>query len=307
MRPTVFRVDETSGNPNRGRIRWAPLKSIWINTCLVVFVASLPFATSVGSVVLFALLTYLTLLFGHSVGMHRKLIHRTYDCPKWLERLLAYLGVVVGMAGPFGVIIVHDVRDWAQRQPSCHDFFSHRAPFWKDAFWQLNCRFEFENAPVLEIEPDIADDPFLKFLNRTWVLQQLPLGAVFFMIGGWSWVAWGIFGRVFVSVAGHWTVTYLTHNPGPGRWVVPSAGVQASNLPGYGFMTMGECWHNNHHAFPESARIGLEKDEFDPGWEVIRWLENAGWAWNVGQPRPEGSRRDLRIAASAREVMCDDL
>ena len=50
-------------------------------------------------------------------------------------------------------------------------------------------------------------------------------------LGGLPWVIWGVFGRVFVSVAGHWTVTYLTHNPGPGHWLVPEAGVQASNLP----------------------------------------------------------------------------
>lgn len=297
MRPMVFRIDELLGNSEMGIVRWAPLKSVWINTCAVVFLASLPFATTPGSIALFVLSTYLTLLFGHSVGMHRRLIHQTYECPRWLERLLVYLGVLVGMGGPFGVIAIHDVRDWAQRQPSCHDFFSHRASFSKDAFWQLNCRFEFQDAPILKIESRTANDPVFKFLQRTWMLQQLPIGAVFFILGGWPWVVWGVFGRVFVSVAGHWTVTYLTHNPGPGRWLVPSAGVQASNLPGYGFITMGECWHNNHHAFPESARIGIQADEFDPGWIVIRWLENVGLAWNVGRPRPEEGRSDLQHAA----------
>ena len=64
-----------------------------------------------------------------------------------------------------------------------------------------------------------------------------------------------------MSVTGHWIVTYLTHNPGPGAWRVPDAGVQASNLAGCGLITMGECWHNNHHAFPESARMGLQPGE----------------------------------------------
>ena len=297
MRPDVFRVDESTGDANRGRVRWAASKSIWINTCLVVFLVSIPFATTIGAVIAFLALTYLTLLLGHSVGMHRKLIHQTYECPKWLERTLVYLGVLVGMAGPFGVIKIHDLRDWAQRCPSCHDFFSHRAPFWQDALWQLNCQFEFEEAPSFELESEIAGDSFYKFLEYTWVLHQLPVAVVLFSIGGWAWVVWGVFGRVFVSVAGHWTVTYLTHNPGPGRWQVPSAGVQASNLPGYGFMTMGECWHNNHHAFPESARIGLENDEVDPGWEVIRLFERVGLVWRVGLPRPAEARNDLRVAA----------
>ncbi len=297
MRPSVFRVEEDSGNPEQGRVVWAPLKSTWINVCLLVFLLSAPFATTFGSVLLFLTTTYVTLLLGHSVGAHRKLIHRTYDCPKWLERSLVYLGVLVGMAGPFGLIRVHDVRDWAQRQPACHDFFSHRASFWKDALWQLNCRFEFQSPPTFSIESELSNDPFYRLLDRTWILHQLPIGVLFFAIGGWPWVVWGVFGRVFVSVAGHWTVTYLTHNPGPGRWLVPDAGVQASNLSGYGFLTMGECWHNNHHAFPESARIGLERGETDPGWIVIRSLQKVGLVWNVGQPRPEDDRTDLRSAA----------
>jgi sn-1 stearoyl-lipid 9-desaturase len=114
-----------------------------------------------------------------------------------------------------------------------------------------------------------------------------------FAIGGWGWVVWGVCVRVTVSVAGHWVVTYLTHNPGQTTWLVKDAGVQASNLPGYGLMTMGECWHNNHHAFPESARIGLAKHEFDPGWVVISMLKRVGLVSRVGEPRALSERTDL--------------
>lgn len=279
---------------------WAPVKSIWINSCLVCFVVGAFYATTLSAIVLFLVLTYLTLLLGHSLGLHRKLIHRTYDCGKPLERLLVYLGVVVGMAGPMGLIRVHDVRDWAQREPDCHDFFAHRRSLLIDALWQLNCRFEFVHPPAVRIEPEISEDRFYRFLERTWILQQVPVGLLLWSVGGWSWVVWGVFGRVFVSVAGHWTVTYLTHNPGPGRWIVPAAGVQASNLAGAGLITMGECWHNNHHAFPESARIGLGPGETDPGWIVLRRLEALGLVWNLGLPRTQSKREDLsRITDSS--------
>ncbi|MBT8061949.1 MAG: acyl-CoA desaturase, partial [Gammaproteobacteria bacterium] len=262
------------------------------------FAVLAPTQTTASAVILFFATTYLTLLLGHSVGMHRKLIHCTYSCSKPLERLLVYLGVLVGMAGPFGILKVHDLRDWAQRVPQCHDFFSHRAPLWLDAFWQLHCRFEFDTPPDLRIEDAVLKDPWYRFLNATWILQQLPVAMLLYWIGGLPWVVWGVFARVFVSVTGHWVVTYYTHNPGPGRWLVPGAGVQASNLPGLGFLTMGECWHNNHHAFPESARMGLDSDQFDPGWSVIRWFERFGWVWDVGLPRGEERREDLLQTAA---------
>jgi len=64
--------------------------------------------------------------------MHRRLIHRSYDCPLWLERLFVYLGTLVGMAGPYGMIRQHDIRDWAQRKPRCHPYLAHRSGLLRD-------------------------------------------------------------------------------------------------------------------------------------------------------------------------------
>jgi stearoyl-CoA desaturase (delta-9 desaturase) len=256
-----------------------------------------PSTASVGAVALFLVLTYATLLLGHSVGMHRLLIHRTYECSRWLGRFLVYLGVLVGMAGPYGVLWIHDTRDWAQRLPACHDFFSHRRSLWVDSLWQLHCRFEFERPPMFKIEEESLGDPWLKWLQRTWMLQQAPLAVALYALGGWPWVVWGVCCRVSVSVVGHWVVTYFCHNPGPGSWHVRDAGVQASNLDGLGFITMGECWHNNHHAFPESARMGVEANQTDPGYWVISKLQEIGLVWNVRLPRDLSSREDLRRVA----------
>jgi len=297
MRPGVFRVDGEGASPVSGRVVFAPAKASWNLSMLAGTLILAPLTFSFSALAVFLVLTYATLLLGHSVGMHRRFIHRSFDCPKWLERLLVWLGTVVGMAGPFGILRIHDLRDWAQREPDCHDFFSHRRSLWLDAWWQLTGRFEFERPPRFAIEPEFAPDPFYRWLERTWMLQQLPLAALLYLGGGWAWVVWGVVVRVCVSVIGHWTVTYLTHNPGPGRWHVHGAGVQATNLPGYGFVTMGECWHNNHHAFPESARIGLHAGELDPAWLVISWLSRVGLATRVGLPRPVMARADLEERA----------
>lgn len=296
MRPPVHRVLATGADASEGRVVLAPAKALWNGGLLVSALALAPLTFTVDSLLVFVVTTYATLLLGHSVGMHRRVIHKSFDCSKWLERVLVYLGVVVGMAGPFGLLRVHDVRDWAQREPHCHDFFAHRRPLWLDAFWQLACKFEFERSPAFAIEPELEHDGWYRWLERTWMLQQLPIAALLFSLGGLPWVVWGVCVRVPVSVIGHWVVTFYTHNPGPGRWLVPDAGVQASNLPGYGVLTMGECWHNNHHAFPESARIGLQRGESDPGWWVIRALHKIGWVTRVGLPRDTVQREDIAYA-----------
>lgn len=293
MKP-VLRIDGTDADPCEGRpvIDWP--KAIWNGGLLVVAAIGGPLLFTWSAFALFLVMTYLTLLIGHSVGMHRMLIHRAFQCGKSLERFLICVGVIVGVAGPTGIIKVHDMRDWAQRQPLCHDFFAHRRGLFRDLTWQLFYRFRFDSPPVLTIEPRVASDPFYRFLEATWRWQQVPLAVVLFLIGGWPWVVWGVAVRVIVSTAGHWMITYFCHNPGAGRWTVKGAYVQASDLPGLGLLTYGECWHNNHHAFPESARIGLEPGQIDPGWVVIRGMERAGLVWNVGRPRDPGLREDLQ-------------
>lgn len=289
----VTRVQSWGADAVHGRVVWSPRKSLWNSAMIGTSVVFAPLTFTPSALALFLVFTYASLLLGHSVGMHRGLIHRTYQCKRWLSRTLVYVGVLVGVAGPFGVLAVHDARDWAQRQRACHDFFAHRRSLFVDLFWQLHCEFRYEHAPCFVIEPEYAENMWYRFLERTWMLQQLPIAVLLYALGGWSWVVWGIAVRVSISVLGHWGITYWCHNPGPGRWHVIGAAVQASNLPGLGVLTYGECWHNNHHAFPESARIGLDARQTDPGYAVIKAFERLGWVWNVGLPRQECQREDL--------------
>jgi fatty-acid desaturase len=292
MRP-VFRVDGDGSSATDGKVVPDVEKGLWNWLMISAAVVLGPLTFTWDAFAMFCILTYFTLLVGHSAGMHRMMIHKTYRCPKWLERLLVYIGVLVGMAGPFGILRVHDLRDWAQRHEDCHAFFAHRKPFLVDLFWQLTCRFSFANPPRFSVEPELRDDPWYIFMEKTWRWHQLLLAMPLYLMGGLSWVVWGICVRISVSVIGHWSITYFCHNPGPGTWRVRSAGVQASNIPGLGLLTYGECWHNNHHAFPESARIGLEKGQSDPAWLFIRLLQRLGLARDVGLPRPEPAREDI--------------
>jgi stearoyl-CoA desaturase (delta-9 desaturase) len=292
MMAPVRRIEAARADPVRGTVRFDLSKALW-NGGAIALAAAAPFLFSWTAFILAAVLTYLTMLLGHSIGMHRMMIHRTFRARKWLARVLIYLGVIVGMGGPSRIIATHDLRDWAQRQPACHDFFAHRRNYLSDIAWQLFYRFEFEHPPKLVIEPELRDDPFYRFLDRTWRWHQLPVAALLFLAAGWPGVVWGIGVRLAISAIGHWTITYVCHNPGPARWHVRGAAVQASDLPGMAFLTHGECWHSNHHAFPESARIGLEPGQIDPAWTVICGFERLGWVYDVQGPRAPSAREDL--------------
>jgi fatty-acid desaturase len=293
MRNPVWRIDATGASAEEGTVVWAPAKSLWNSLMYALAIGLGPLYFSWSALALFLVSSYLSLLLGHSLGLHRRLIHRSFECSKPVERFLVWLGVLVGMAGPFGILRIHDERDWVQRESSCHDFFAHRRGLLTDAFWQLHCRFQFARPPRFTIEPEFADDRWYRLMEHTWRLQQLALAGIFYWIGGLSWVVWGVAVRVAVSVTSHWVVTYFAHNPGPGRWLVKGAAVQASNLPGWSFLTHGECWHNNHHAFPESANMAVEPGQCDPGYQVLRLLERCGVVSHLGTPRPTSRREDL--------------
>lgn len=295
MMEEVLRVSGEEACPVQGTVKLDPIKCLWNGGMILGAVCLAPVYFSWSALVLFFVTTYVTLLIGHSVGMHRMMIHRTFKCPKPLERLLIYIGILVGIGGPSAIIKIHDTRDWAQRQSQCHDFFSHERSYLRDVTWQLYYRFEFDKAPIVKIESRLARDSWIRFFDRTWRLHQLVLALILFAIGGLPWVVWGVCFRVAVSTIGHWSITYVCHNPGPGRWHVKNAGVQASNLNFKlaGLLTHGECWHNNHHAFPESAMIGLEPKQADPAWWVIKKMQKLGWSTDVKLPRNIALQDDL--------------
>ncbi|NJS15063.1 MAG: hypothetical protein HC788_11180 [Sphingopyxis sp.] len=135
---------------------------------------------------------------------------------------------------------------------------------------------------------DLYRQPFYQKLekNLTWLWIYAAHMAGFFVAGcaagllinnfaplaalqfGLSVLVWGVFVRVALTVHGHWLVGYFAHNRGPQSWQVADAGVQAHDVPWAGLITMGEAWHNNHHAFPGSANAGLGPWRMDIAWSA---------------------------------------
>ncbi|MCR9201597.1 MAG: acyl-CoA desaturase [Planctomycetaceae bacterium] len=300
MRPRCAQTNAVDGT-----VRWDPVKSLWFTGhMLITLVFAVPLF-SWSSAWLSCGLTCLTMCAGHSVGMHRLLIHRSFECPVWLERLLVTLGTLVGMGGPKRMLLLHDIRDWSQRQHQCHAFYIHKSGWLRDAWWNLHCRLDLEHPPHFEPEAR-TDNLWYRTLDAAWMLLQLPLAVALYVLGGWSFVVWGISLRIVLSLTGHWLVGYLAHNGDNEEWHVNDAAVQGHNVPGLGLLTFGEAWHNNHHAFPDSARLGLKPGQSDPGWWLLTVLEGLGLVWNLQQPADLPHRPELQQRRQSPDVLSAD-
>lgn len=263
---------------NRGRALTGLALALVHLCALAVFVPGLSSWSAVGAA---AVLIYVTGGLGVTLGFHRLLTHRSLQVPKGIEYVLTVLGVLALQGGPIDWVATH----------RRHHTYSDRAgdPHGMDrGFWWAHVGWLFlpnPGRPTIEerrrLAADLAADPFYRFMEKTALLWQLALGMLLFALGGWSWVVWGIFVRLvvtyhitwFVNSASHWTGyrTFRTGDRSTNNWWVA-------------LLAWGEGWHNNHHAFPSSARHGMRWFELDLTWLTIRALQIVGIARSVKLP-----------------------
>lgn len=293
----AYKVNSLSGldeaDAVKGTLQWDFIRCVWNMSILAAALILGPLTFSWSALAVFLGLSGVTLCVGHSVGFHRRLIHQSFDCPKWLERFMIWVGVLVGMGGPIWTIGLHDLRDWAQRQPECHWFLRHGKPVLLDGFYYLNFKLVLEKPPSFDPGPEITGDAFYMFLQRTWMLHQIPLAILLYVLGGWSWVVWGVFVRVAACFTMHWYIAHIAHTHGSQDWSVDDAAIQGYNAPWLAIPTVGESWHSNHHAFPASARHGLYKGQIDIGYNFIQLLAWMGLAKNIKLPENLPKRSGL--------------
>ena len=275
-------------SPNE--IQYSPAKSLWFVGWTVAWIGGALFATNMSAVVVWAATTALGLCFGHSVGLHRGVIHNAFRMHKVTERVLVWLAITCGMDGPLSMIRMHETRDGWQNKERCPAYYAYRHAWWTDFVWYLHMvRRPQPHEWTPTLPSTVTGDPFYRWLERWWRWQQLPIAVVLFAFGGVSWVVWGVAGRVSTSIFGHWLVNYFAHTQGELTYTM-LAGEEGRNNAWFGFVSMGEGWHNNHHAFPSSARIGLERGQWDPGWWTIVALRAVGLVWDVKVASPKTLR-----------------
>jgi fatty-acid desaturase len=260
-----------------GRVRFDAGKTIWLWGLAIPGLAlGVPAVTPTTTIVALAL-AFVTLCVGHSVGLHRGIIHQTYEAHPAVRGALAYAGVLSGLGGPLSWARFHAVRDHWQNRADCPRYLAYDHSLARDFVWNLHLRFEpADDRALARLPPGLLRDPWLRFLERTWPLHVLALAAVVLVVLGPGGVAVCVCARTAAGIVGHWFVGYAAHAWGERRHVIFGAKESGTNVWLLGVLSFGEGFHNNHHAFPRSARMGMRPAELDLGWIVIRALERLG-------------------------------
>jgi stearoyl-CoA desaturase (delta-9 desaturase) len=137
---------------------------------------------------------------------------------------------------------------------------------------------DHDEATFKKYIPDLLKDRFQVALANYYLVPIVLSGFLLYAIGGWGAVLWGVFARVVVGWHTTWFVNSLAHYSGKRPFQTKD---DSTNNWFVAWLTFGEGWHNNHHAFPTSARHGLRWYQFDLNWITIRIFEKLGWAKNI--------------------------
>ena len=266
------------GDPVNGIVKIDPVKALRNGFCLTAGVVGIIYFFSLNALLISAAVALSSMYVG-VVAYHRLLIHRSFQCPLWVEYLLVFTANFSGMGSPTGLLRIHETRDWAQRKPQCHPYFAHRENIFIDGWQQLFCKLKLQTAPEFDFET--TRDPFYRHLDRFWFLYQIPLGIALYYLAGWGAVFGGVIFKMFALQFGHWFVAHCLHNYGEQPVINKDAGVQGFNIPLLALLTFGESYHNNHHLCPEAARNSFKEGEIDPAWWLILLLKKMHLAGNV--------------------------
>ena len=247
--------------------------------------------------------TYLLTGVGITVGYHRLFTHRSFETSRPLRALFAVLGSM-GVEGPLieWVSTHRKHHSFSDRPGDPHSPHTDDAPGWRGALRGLghaHLGWVFRGKDMANpgrYARDLLADRDMRFISRTfplWVAVGLALpfglgvaltGSV---VGGLTGLLWGGAVRIFLVHHATFSINSLCHFFGRRPF---ATGDESRNLAWLAPVTLGEAWHNNHHAFPTSARHGLGRWQVDPGAWLITALERSHLAWGVVRIAPERQR-----------------
>jgi stearoyl-CoA desaturase (delta-9 desaturase) len=267
--------------------RWATLTGLSV-VHLGALCAFIPGTFHWSALIVLAVLYYTTGAWGICLGYHRLLTHRSLKVAKPIEWATTILGVLALQGGPIDWVATHRAHHaHTDKEGDPHDI--HKGVLWSHMEW-LYKRNEAMLSPEEQMRyaPDLANDKFYQFMDTSAVWWTVGLGILLFAIGGWSWLIWGLFVRIVVTYHITWLVNSAAHYSGYQSF---RTGDRSTNNWFVAFLAWGEGWHNNHHAFPFSARHGLRWFEIDATWWTIKVLAWMKLAKDIKLPTPQMLQR----------------
>lgn len=212
---------------------------------------------------------------GICLGYHRLLSHRSLQVPKWLEYAIAIVGALAIQGGPIFWVAGHRLHHAHTEDEDKDPYSSQRGFWWSHIVWLFYPRPEFFDYETYKrYAPELARDPFYRWLNSYHLFLQIPLAALLYICGGLPFVIYGIFLRSVLLWHSTWLINSVTHIYGYRNF--PATKDNSRNLWWAAILTYGEGWHNNHHAYPNVAKAGLRPWEIDLTWWAIRVLQALG-------------------------------
>jgi stearoyl-CoA desaturase (Delta-9 desaturase) len=240
---------------------------------------------------------YVIGMIGIGVGFHRLFAHRAFAAPTWLRVGLAIAGSMTAQGAVTYWVSNHRRHHAFTDQPndvhSPHFRGHERLSGWK-GFWHAQWSWVFSHAisnPLVFGKDLLRDRPMQRVsqLYTVWLVGGIVLPGVIVgaIEGSWRGVfdgmLWGGGVRLFAGIMVSSLVNSLGHLHGARSFGTAD---ESRNIAWLALPTLGESWHNNHHALPASARFGLQWWQVDPGWGLILGLEALGLITDVRRPAP---------------------
>lgn len=210
---------------------------------------------------------YLITGFGITIGYHRFATHRGFQTGPVVEFILLALGSMAVEGSVLQWVATH----WKHHVHADKPGDPH-SPL--DGLFHAHIGWMFrDTGGVPERDAKhLLQDRVAVFVSRTFVIWMAIGFVIPYLVDGWRGVLWGGLVRVFITHHLTWSVNSICHQFGRRSFETPD---QSRNEWVVGLFGLGEGWHNNHHAFPESPFHGLRWYEIDLSGYLIRLLERA--------------------------------
>jgi stearoyl-CoA desaturase (delta-9 desaturase) len=230
-------------------------------------------------------------IFAIGAGYHRYFSHRAFSTSRAFQFFLAFLAQTTAQ---------NSVLWWAAHHRGHHRFSDTEADAHSPGqrgflYAHLGWIFDRKNRQVdLVRVSDLTAYPELMWLHRFELVPAVAAGVACFALAGWPGVVVGFLWSTVLVYHSTFCINSLAHVLGKRRYVT---GDDSRNNWLLAVFTMGEGWHNNHHAYQASARQGFRWWEVDATYYILRGLAVIGVVWDLKQPPAEVVRGEQRLGA----------